>query len=141
MADDSSEETWSIAEVSKAMSLTPRALRFYEQQGLVTPLRAGKRRRYTEVHRARLDLIVHLRTGGFSVQEVKDFLESISFESGMEPPAIQKQLDKLLEYRKLINNKINSLESLHKAISNVQRDAFGRYAKAMEDNAQTHFDF
>lgn len=69
------ENTFDIGEVARATGLTQRALRFYETQGLVTPLRtAAGRRVYGPVELARLDAAVALKRAGFSLKHIGELL-------------------------------------------------------------------
>ena len=55
--------------------MTPRALRFYETKGLIAPRRAGARRVYDYRDRARLNLILRGKRLGFSLAEIRDYLQ------------------------------------------------------------------
>ena len=69
------ENIFDIGEVARATGLTPRALRFYETCGLVTPLRtAGGRRVYGSGELARLNAAVALKRAGFSLKRIGELL-------------------------------------------------------------------
>lgn len=77
------ENTFDIGEVAKATGLTPRALRFYEERGLVKPLRtAANRRVYGPGELARLSAAVALRRGGFSLTRIGEVLNGRTFDLG-----------------------------------------------------------
>lgn len=63
--------TYSIGELSKEFDVTPRAIRFYEEQGLLAPKRAGLTRIYDYKDRIRLKLILRGKRLGFSLAETK----------------------------------------------------------------------
>lgn len=65
---------FSIAQLAKEFGLTHRSIRFYEDQGLITPARSGLMRVYSYRDRARLALICRAKRLGFSVAEIRDFL-------------------------------------------------------------------
>lgn len=67
--------TYTIGELADEFGLTLRSLRFYEDQGLITPARAGTSRIYSRRDRARLKLICRGKRLGFSIGEIKDFLD------------------------------------------------------------------
>ena len=50
------ERTYTITELAREFDITPRAIRFYEDQGLLTPDRAGRTRVYSRADRTRLKL-------------------------------------------------------------------------------------
>jgi len=66
--------TYSIGELARELDLTARTIRFYEDEGLIAPLRAGTARIYTHADRARLILICRGKRLGFSVREIAEFL-------------------------------------------------------------------
>ncbi|MEL6475969.1 MAG: MerR family DNA-binding transcriptional regulator [Pseudomonadota bacterium] len=77
-----SETTYSIGELCKEFDVTPRALRFYEYKELLTPIREGQRRLFTQRDRARLKLILRGKRFGFSLAEIKDLLDLYDMGDG-----------------------------------------------------------
>jgi DNA-binding transcriptional MerR regulator len=71
----SDKDSFSIAELSKAFGITPRALRFYEEEGLIAPAREGATRIYSRRDRARVALIVRGKGVGFSLDEIAELLD------------------------------------------------------------------
>ena len=69
------DDTMTIGEMCRAFDVTPRALRFYEQKELLSPIREGQNRFYTPRDRARLKLILRGKRFGFSLAEIRDLLE------------------------------------------------------------------
>lgn len=63
--------TYTISEMAAEFGLTLRALRFYEQRGLLSPVRDGAHRVYSEANRARIAEIQRMRKLGFTVREIK----------------------------------------------------------------------
>jgi DNA-binding transcriptional MerR regulator len=66
-----SEQTFSIGELAKSMDITPRSIRFYEEQGLLNPTRNGQNRIYLKKDQVRLKLILRGKRLGFSLAETK----------------------------------------------------------------------
>ncbi|MCI4665336.1 MAG: MerR family DNA-binding transcriptional regulator [Neomegalonema sp.] len=66
---------FSIRDLCDAFDVTPRALRFYEDQGLIFPKRDGQKRIYSARDRARLKLIIRGKRFGFSLAEVRELLD------------------------------------------------------------------
>jgi DNA-binding transcriptional MerR regulator len=65
-----------IGQLSSLFSLTPRAIRFYEERGLVTATRDGRNRRIFDHHaRRRLQFIADLRRARLSLHEIRDVLD------------------------------------------------------------------
>lgn len=65
-------ETITISELAKEFDVTPRAIRFYEEQGLLHPVRQGQQRIYYSKDRIRLTLILRGKRLGFSLAEIKN---------------------------------------------------------------------
>lgn len=69
------EQTFSIGELSKEFDITSRSIRFYEEQGLLSPERIGQSRIYGKKDRVRLKLILRGKRLGFSLAETKTLFE------------------------------------------------------------------
>nr|WP_295079427.1 MerR family DNA-binding transcriptional regulator [uncultured Roseateles sp.] len=69
------EALYGITELCRAFDLTPRAIRFYEDKGLLAPRRVNGARVYTQRDRARLSLIQRAKGLGSSLAEIKQFLD------------------------------------------------------------------
>jgi DNA-binding transcriptional MerR regulator len=69
------ERSYSIRQLCREFGATPRALRFYEDKGLLAPRREGQTRRYNPRDRARLQLIVLGKRVGFSLGEIGELLD------------------------------------------------------------------
>jgi len=68
------ERAYGIGELAEEFGLTLRTIRHYEDEGLLTPTRDGMNRVYSRRDRARLALICRGKRLGFSLAEIKDFL-------------------------------------------------------------------
>jgi DNA-binding transcriptional MerR regulator len=69
------ERLFGIAELASEFGITPRAIRFYEAKELLSPPRVNGGRVYTRRERARLKLILRAKSIGFSLAEIKQFLD------------------------------------------------------------------
>ena len=67
-------DTLTIREMCEMYSVTPRALRFYEDKELLAPIRRGAHRLYTHRDRARLTLILRGKRFGFSLEDIRQLL-------------------------------------------------------------------
>jgi DNA-binding transcriptional MerR regulator len=72
---DKDQTTYSISELAKEFDITTRSIRFYEDQGLLTPLRQGQTRIYSKRDRVRLKLILRGKRLGFSLAETGQLFE------------------------------------------------------------------
>ena len=69
---DIAGETFSITQLAEEFGLTTRAIRFYEDKGLLSPERRGQTRVYHPRDRARLTLIVRGKNVGLALAEIKE---------------------------------------------------------------------
>lgn len=67
--------TYSIRELCREFEVTPRALRFYEERGLLSPGRREMQRVYSYRDRARLALVVRGRKVGISLADIREILD------------------------------------------------------------------
>ena len=75
-------ETYSISDLAAEFGVTSRTLRFYEDKGLIQPLREGTSRIYRQRDRARLRLILRGKRLGFSLAEIKEVLDLYNLGDG-----------------------------------------------------------
>ncbi|MEI6419126.1 MAG: MerR family DNA-binding transcriptional regulator [Sphingomonadales bacterium] len=66
---------FSITELALSFNITPRAIRFYEDQGLIAPERQGQNRIYSRRDRARLAWILRAKNVGFSLAEIREMID------------------------------------------------------------------
>ena len=64
-----------VTDLAADLGITARTLRFYEDQGLIQPRRLGATRVYSNRERARMILILRGKRLGFSIREIKDYLD------------------------------------------------------------------
>ncbi|HRP97329.1 MAG TPA: MerR family DNA-binding transcriptional regulator [Rhodocyclaceae bacterium] len=69
------EQTYTITELAREFGITPRAIRFYEDQGLLRPARSGRARVYTKADRTRLKLTLRGKRLGLSLAEIKELID------------------------------------------------------------------
>ena len=69
------DRTYTISQLAREFEVTPRALRFYEDKGLLTPRRDGMNRVYSHRDRGRLQLILRGKRVGLSLIEIKEILD------------------------------------------------------------------
>src|SRR5580704_2432967 len=69
------QRIYSIAELSREFAITPRTMRFYEDEGLIKPRRQGLTRLYSAGDRTRLSWILRGKRLGFSLAEIRELLD------------------------------------------------------------------
>ena len=75
-------EAFTISDLSAEFGVTARALRFYEDEGLIAPTRQGLSRVYSKRDRARLAWIMRAKNVGFSLQEIRDMIDLYDLGDG-----------------------------------------------------------
>ena len=82
---------FSISELAREFDITPRAIRFYEDQGLLAPRRDGQRRIYSARDRTRLKLTLRGKRLGLTLSEIRDLIDM--YEPGRdERPQLERFL-------------------------------------------------
>ncbi|OEC47012.1 MerR family DNA-binding transcriptional regulator [Aeromonas sp. DNP9] len=69
------EITYSISELAQEFDVTPRTIRYYEDEGLLTPLREGQTRIYSHRDKIRLKLTLRGKRLGFSLAEIRELFD------------------------------------------------------------------
>lgn len=73
--NDTGGTTYTIGELAREFGITTRAIRFYEDEGLLSPQRVGSKRLYRRRDRARLKLILRGKRLGFTLAEMREAFE------------------------------------------------------------------
>ena len=99
---------WSIGDLSNEFDVTARTLRFYEDKGLLSPIREGQKRKYTARDRARLILVLRGKRIGFSLEDLKEMLDLYDLEGGKKHQ-LQTALAKFKEQLLVLENQKNDI--------------------------------
>src|SRR5687767_15868275 len=96
--DRAANAEFSISELAQEFDVTPRAIRFYEDQGLLAPRREGQRRIYTPRDRTRLKLTLRGKRLGLTLSEIRELIDM--YEPGRdERPQLERFLARSEERR------------------------------------------
>ncbi len=80
--DKHDREQYSISDLTTEFGCTARALRFYEDEGLISPARVGLTRVYSKRDRARLAWIMRAKNVGFSLTEIREMIDLYDLDDG-----------------------------------------------------------
>jgi DNA-binding transcriptional MerR regulator len=80
--DDQDRDQFSISDLTTEFGCTARALRFYEDEGLISPARIGLTRVYSKRDRARLAWIMRAKNVGFSLTEIREMIDLYDLDDG-----------------------------------------------------------
>ena len=112
----------SISDLAREFDVTPRAIRFYEDQGLLAPKRDGQRRIYSPRDRTRLKLTLRGKRLGLSLSEIRDLIDM--YEPGRdERPQLERFLavleahkTGLLQQREDIEAQLSEIQAFEKKV-------------------------
>jgi DNA-binding transcriptional MerR regulator len=114
------EKFLTVTQLARNLGITARTIRFYEDKGLITPQRAGSTRVYTARNRARMSLILRGKRLGFSLREIKDYLDLYDVDHTQSEQikllltGVHKRLESLREQRTAIETTIAELEDIER---------------------------
>lgn len=117
--------TYSISDLAREFDLTTRAMRFYEDMGLLQPTRTGpggRIRVYSGRDRTRLKLTLRAKRLGLSLSEAKEIIDMYDSprDTGVQ---LQKFLDVLAQHRKQVEEQMADLQANLDEIKAHQREA------------------
>jgi DNA-binding transcriptional MerR regulator len=101
--------THTITELAAEFDVTPRAIRFYEDLGLLTPQRAGRNRVYTQRDRTRLKLTLRGKRLGLTLSEIKQLVDMYDSPSDTAPQ-LQAFLRVLGDHRRALEQQREDIE-------------------------------
>ena len=102
---------YSVTELAAELGVTARAIRFYEDKGLLSPSRSGAKRVYGYRDRARMKLILRGKHLGFTLRDIKLFLDLYDVD-----PEHDEQKRRLL---RAVRERISALRTMSAAISDT----------------------
>lgn len=113
------QETYSISDLGKEFGITTRAIRFYEDKKLLSPIRQGGRRVYSRADRTRLKLLLRGKRLGWPLEEIKSVLDM--YDAGEQGEVkqlqytsqkIQQRRQQLLQQKKDIDAALADLDQI-----------------------------
>jgi len=123
--------TYSISDLAKEFDLTTRAMRFYEDMGLLQPARSGpggRNRVYSGRDRTRLRLTLRAKRLGLSLTEAKDIIDM--YDSPRDTgPQLQKFLSVLADHQTQLEAQMTDLQANLDELKEHQREARALLAK------------
>lgn len=112
------DKTYTISELAREFDITTRAIRFYEEKGLITPLREGQKRLYTPADRVRIKLILRGKRIGMTLQESVEVIDM--YQPGRSNTeqlhslinTVKDRRARLLQQRQDIDDMLSSLQEV-----------------------------
>ena len=119
MKDD---ETMTIRQMCEEFDVTPRTLRFYETKELLSPVREGQKRLYSNRERARLKLILRGKRLGWSLSEIRESFDLYD-SSHDESAQLESMLGKLEQRRATLIAQRSDIDSALQDLERVETNA------------------
>lgn len=120
--------SYSIADLAREFSVTPRTLRYYEDQGLLSPDRKGQNRFYSGTDRVRLAWILRGKRVGFSIAEIQEMLSLYDVgdnritQRKVTLDKCRKRLTALETQREDLNATIDELSNFCSLLETMEQD-------------------
>lgn len=116
------ERTYTISQLAREFEVTPRALRFYEDKGLLTPRRDGLNRVYSHRDRAKLVLILRGKRVGLSLIEIKEILDLYKIDQRAQAQtALKKYKARIVALEAQREDIDSAIETLAGAIAAMEK--------------------
>lgn len=113
------QQQFTITELAREFQVTPRAIRYYEDQGLLMPARQGRNRTYNRQDRSRLKLALRGRRLGLSLAEIRELLDLYHTEHD-EQTQLTKFLVILRDRRAALEQQREDIEALLEEIDALE---------------------
>jgi len=110
---------FSISELAREFEVTTRAIRFYEDEKLLTPGRNGRQRVYSARDRVRLKLILRGKRLGFSLNEVREIIDMYDLDSG-EAGQLRYFLEQINHRRKSLQQQRDDIDLTLKELDLIE---------------------
>jgi DNA-binding transcriptional MerR regulator len=125
IAQTMTAHTYTISDLAKEFDLTTRAIRFYEDMGLLQPERtgsAGRNRVYSARDRTRLRLTLRAKRLGLSLTEAKEIIDLYDSprDTGVQ---LRKFLDVLVLHRKQLEDQLSDLQANLEEVREHEQEA------------------
>lgn len=114
-----STQTYSISDLSRELDITTRAIRFYEEQGLLRPERRGLERIYSARDKVSLKLILRGKRIGFSLAECRELIELYD-PSGGNLKQLNSMLAKIAERRAQLEQQMLDIHQMQLELDTAQ---------------------
>jgi DNA-binding transcriptional MerR regulator len=104
--------TYSISDLARELDITTRTIRFYEEQGMLSPERRGMERIYSARDKVTLKLILRGKRIGFSLAECRDLI-GLYDPAGDNQKQLTTMLEKISERRAQLDQQLLDIQQMH----------------------------
>lgn len=121
-------EYYSITELTREFGISTRTLRFYEDEGLIHPMRRGRTRLFRPSDRHLVRQIIRGRRLGFSINEIREIIQIYKEPPG-EVGQLQLMIARIAEKREMLRQKRRDLEETIDELDNAEEACVERLAE------------
>ena len=129
--------TYSIGELAKQFDITTRSIRFYEDEGLLSPKRQGQQRIYTNKDRVRLKLILRGKRLGFSLAETRRLFELYDADNS-SAAQLQKVLELISEKKVSLKQQLEDINVLLTELSGLEQRCQDELEAIQQSTSKVH---
>ncbi|MCG7327383.1 MerR family DNA-binding transcriptional regulator [Achromobacter sp. ACRQX] len=115
-----SPSTWTISELAREFDVTPRTIRFYEDQGIVSPAREGRNRIFGPRDRTRLKLALRGKRLGLQLSEILTLIDMYDGPGDTEVQ-LRQYLSVLEQHRATLEQQRRDIDDTLQEISEQER--------------------
>lgn len=120
-ASEPADRLYTISALAQEFALTTRAIRFYEDEGLIAPVRRGRVRMYGDRERVRIKLILRGKRLGLSLAEIRELFDLYS-TTRSERAQLAKFLHMLADRRAMLLQQREDIDAVLEEIEVLERD-------------------
>jgi DNA-binding transcriptional MerR regulator len=120
--------TWTISELSREFDVTPRTIRFYEDQGIVSPAREGRNRVFGPRDRTRLKLALRGKRLGLQLSEILTLIDMYDGPGDTEVQ-LRQYLAVLEQHRATLEQQRRDIDDTLQEIAQQERQCRGLLAQ------------
>lgn len=102
--------SWTISELAREFDITPRTIRFYEDQGIVSPSREGRNRVYDARDRTRLKLALRGKRLGLQLSEIRTLIDMYDGPGDTEAQQLREYMAVLTRHRETLERQRQDIE-------------------------------
>ena len=115
-----SNQTFTISELDREFNITPRSIRHYEDEQLITPERNGSQRIYRKGDRVRLQLILRGKRIGFSLSEIREIITMYDSPAG-EQKQTELLIRKIAERRDALHQQQQDIQTMLQELQRLEQ--------------------
>ncbi|MGA4533066.1 MerR family transcriptional regulator [Ectopseudomonas chengduensis] len=120
--------TYSISDLARELDITTRAIRFYEEQGMLAPERRGQERVYSAKDKVTLKLILRGKRIGFSLAECRELIELYDPETGSRKQ-LETFIGKIAERRLQLEQQLLDIQQMQLELDTAEERCLAALAE------------